>query len=511
MKQEWTELVEMCPAENRESYSYAKESELVKICLKHLKHTEYDNAIKELLNEIKFDRKLARAVGGDDGDEDDANEEDWEYRNYKDGWVPTFQKLRDKLVSCYKEAKYNNQSSSKDEDSPKRIPAMVTKALIQKAVAAMFAPGFGQRPQSLQRQGVVKDAVQKKMKCWACGLFGHKKGDSICKAVEGSIHENAPAKAKRKFNADNEKFSGGEPSVKKFDGICRFYSRNGNCKFGAACKFKHEGGSKPPKNKKVKFSQKDKKQVNALKTQINQGIKNTSQDEIDELVRGFLMARTIPRECICDGKQVINALNTCLVDMTTFAFDTGAGEGISTSKDDFVYLDTSDKSRNSCTIQGPSVGSPTCEGRGPLVYIFKLGERIMGLVHPNGILASSAEGSTEFRLASAMQLKKKGVRYLGGKFNSSDTIECVRSGTRVPALDIDGILTIKTDGVASELEDCMEFHKLVKDIDSGLTSPLIDVTPFIKTSSKLDNLRLSAYLNTSVKVNEKVKVYLFDE
>jgi hypothetical protein len=42
----------------------------------------------------------------------------------------------------------------------------------------------------------------------------------------------------------------------------------------------------------------------------------------------------------------------------------------------------------------------------------------MGLVHPNGI------GSSEFRLESAMQLKKKGVRYLGGKFNEKDIIEC---------------------------------------------------------------------------------------
>ncbi len=54
MKQEWTEIVQMCPAENRETYQYAKESELVKICLKHLRHSEFDQAIKELLNEIKF-------------------------------------------------------------------------------------------------------------------------------------------------------------------------------------------------------------------------------------------------------------------------------------------------------------------------------------------------------------------------------------------------------------------------------------------------------------------------
>jgi hypothetical protein len=86
MKQEWTEIVQMCPAENRATYQYGKESELVKICLKHLRHSEFDQAVKELLNEIKFDRKLARAVRGDGGgDDEDANIEDWEYRNYKDG------------------------------------------------------------------------------------------------------------------------------------------------------------------------------------------------------------------------------------------------------------------------------------------------------------------------------------------------------------------------------------------------------------------------------------------
>jgi hypothetical protein len=89
--------------------------EVVKICLKHLRHTEFDLSIKELLNEIKFDRKLARTVGGDGGaDDDDANMEDWEYRNYKDGWVSSFEKLRDKLVSSYKVAKYNQQSGKED-------------------------------------------------------------------------------------------------------------------------------------------------------------------------------------------------------------------------------------------------------------------------------------------------------------------------------------------------------------------------------------------------------------
>ncbi len=76
---EWQELLQLCPEENKATYQYAKESELVKICLKYLRHTDYDQTIKELLNDIKFDRKLARAMaGGNAEDIDDANMEDWE-------------------------------------------------------------------------------------------------------------------------------------------------------------------------------------------------------------------------------------------------------------------------------------------------------------------------------------------------------------------------------------------------------------------------------------------------
>ncbi len=59
MFKEWQDLILLCPEENRGTYQYAKETELVKICLMHLRHTEYDLSIKELLNDIKYDRKLA--------------------------------------------------------------------------------------------------------------------------------------------------------------------------------------------------------------------------------------------------------------------------------------------------------------------------------------------------------------------------------------------------------------------------------------------------------------------
>ena len=517
MKQEWTELVQMCPAENRVSYQYGKESELVKICLKHLRHSEFDQSIKELLNEIKFDRKLQRAIAGDGAEDEDANIEDWEYRNYKDGWVPTFEKLREKLVSTYKEKKYSNQSSTEDSSDKRQIPALFTKALLKKAVTAMFAPGFGLRPK--QNKTPEGKSIATKMKCWACGIIGHKKGDPACKADAGSIHGSAPAKAKRKFNGENEKSLDGGPTKKKPDGLCRFYNRTGTCKFGAACKFKHEE-SRPLK--KVKFSNKEKKQYNALKAKVVKEIKDSNQDDIDQLVAGFLMVRTIPREFVNDETQVVNAMSTCLNDMDSFAYDTGAGEGISTNKDDFYFLDDSDKVKKSVTIKGPSIGAPECEGRGPLVYTFKVGNKLMGLVHPNGILAGSSVGSPDFRLASAMTMKRLGVRYLGGKFDDDDFIECVRTGFRVPTCEDDGILTIKTEGSAKDIESSVEFFQMVEEINCGLRSPLVEVTPFLKGAperkgeSKLkfteeDKDRMLKFLREAHTKSKDLRVYLMNE
>ncbi len=53
--------------------------------------------------------------------------------------------------------------------------------------------------------------------------------------------------------------------------------------------------------------------MNALKAKITKELKKTTQDDIDELVRGFLMVRTIPREKADEGLQVINAFNTLLM------------------------------------------------------------------------------------------------------------------------------------------------------------------------------------------------------
>jgi hypothetical protein len=215
-------------------------------------------------------------------------------------------------------------------------------------------------------------------------------------------------------------------------------------------------------------------------------------------------------------------MNAALVDMRCFAYDTGAGEGISTNEDDFVYLDKSPDVINSVMIQGPSVGTPTCVGRGPLVYVFDHGDLKLSLVHPSGILASSSSSAPQFRLASAMQLKKRGVRYIGGKFGGQDYIECVRSDLQFPADESDGILTKTTNGSAKDIQESEEFKSLMQRIENGLASPLVDIRPFLKgvyKTSEDGNIKysemseghpLKIYLN-NISKSKTFKILLMNE
>ncbi len=173
---------------------------------------------------------------------------------------------------------------------------------------------------------------------------------------------------------------------KSSKGVCKFFQDTGKCKFGAKCKFVHDqtNGS----NLKG-LTRKQKSSIKAFKVGIGKELSNSN--DIDKVVNKFLMIRTIPRECSTD-KLTITLMNTVSVDESSFAFDSGSGEGISAHRKNFVYLNESEEIRSSVEIQGPSVGAPICIGRGPLVYRFTVNGKKMGLVHSNGILANIPSG-----------------------------------------------------------------------------------------------------------------------
>ena len=489
LKAEWVQLTLMCPAEHRAEYEYAKESYLVKMVVKHITNTEYYPAYEQLLNKIEVARIAKRAVGNDNLlDAEEIDREDWEQRNYQDGWLPSFDALYSKLVDFWKEKTYGSRSDEGAEKS-QSLPSMVNK-VVDGAIKVMLAPNFGLRPQGRDRNSNGKfqkkrshsesrgdndrgefSGGEKKVfepRCWGCGQIGHRINDPECKAEPGARHESAPKRSKLGSSG-----KGNHVKPKSSKGVCKFFQDTGKCKFGAKCKFVHDqtnGSNLKGLNRKQKSS------IQAFKV----GIRNelSKSNDIDKVINKFLMIRTIPRECSTD-KLTITLMNTVLVDESSFAFDSGSGEGISVHRKDFAYLDESEEIKSSVEIQGPSVGAPICIGRGPLVYRFTLNGKQMGLVHSNGILANIPSGGSIFRLVSAMQMERYGIRYVAGSFETPGYVECVRSGLRIPTLPKGDVLYVSTSGFADEIVPSAEFRSVVAKIADGLESPLVDLTPFL--------------------------------
>jgi hypothetical protein len=429
-------LLELCPLEDKETYLYAKESYMVKNILKLLRGSEFDTPIKELLLDIKFDRKLQRATGNEEGaDEEDVDREDWDYRNFKDGWISTFKRLRRKLVNYYKEKKFNKQG----DDGPKaKLPSMLVKDLIEKHVASLIAPGLGQRPNTSGTSGFPQDG-RAGPTCWGCGQKGHKRGDAECKLKNDKAGGNISFASKRKFGESGSRQEASS-SNKQGKEICQFYKETGNCKFGAKCRRLHvdSGGverrpkRKPDRNVAFNLTKAlKKKNKSALKVQILKASKavDDTESELDTLIRGFCMMgiRTVPRVFSRSKETSLSMLNMKLHQDDTFVYDTGSAEGISTFESNFYRLDTSEEAKDSAIIKGPGVGAPLCGGRGSLIFISDIKSIKMGMVHPNGIYATTNDADLEFRLASALELKRHGIRLVGGAFEEPDVIECVRT------------------------------------------------------------------------------------
>ena len=160
----------------------------------------------------------------------------------------------------------------------------------------------------------------------------HRSTDSICKAEPGTIHESAPKRARLgpKANKNNDK----QTTQKTSKPICKFYQDTGKCKFGAKSRFVHDQNN--GSNLKG-LSQQQKSSIKSFKVGIQKQFQKSN--DIDTIVNQFLMVRTIPRECDPVSVLDVSCLSTILVDESSFAFDTGSGEGISVHRKDFVYLD----------------------------------------------------------------------------------------------------------------------------------------------------------------------------
>ncbi len=83
----------------------------MKMVVKHMTNTEYYPAYERLLHKIEAARIAKRAAGNVNLlESEEVDREDWEQRNYQDGWLPSFHALYSKLVDFWKEKTYGSSS-----------------------------------------------------------------------------------------------------------------------------------------------------------------------------------------------------------------------------------------------------------------------------------------------------------------------------------------------------------------------------------------------------------------
>ncbi len=198
-----------------------------RLIVRHLP-AEFDQAVKAV-------KDLARLRKYSEGGMLGAitNCEDNTRANYATDYLPNYAELRIELINTYqlterRKAEMNKRGGKKGHPS---FPIM----------DGHTQPGIGQ------------------MKCYRCGVSGHRAEDPACKAKEGEVHKEAPEWFRKQSGAPQRTGKGGGKGKGKGKGkqkggdrkakpLCHNWSKgNGYCRYAAACNFSHDspqGGGK---------------------------------------------------------------------------------------------------------------------------------------------------------------------------------------------------------------------------------------------------------------------------
>ena len=273
---ERTALWKMCAEDKRALYEWGKEVSLVKIVMKYIRGTEYEPCVEALLQEIKIQKQVAKSVPTvnaagtglvmPDASTMELSTDDWEFRNYSDAWLPSWDQLRTKLVSTYKTIEFRKEESlqssggqavgGKNNNNQRKLPTMLVKEVrsaVREAVA-MIVPGFGTAPVPMRDS-------RPPMECWNCGKTGHKSFECPAPKKEGGN------KGKAKRSWDKKKGVDGM-STQKSDEVCRAFRDTGRCRWGEKCKFVHvdRSAEKTP-IKKFNLTKRQRKEITAAAVQ----------------------------------------------------------------------------------------------------------------------------------------------------------------------------------------------------------------------------------------------------
>ena len=392
----------MCAPEKRANYPYCHEVKLVRIVLEYVDYNDdYKECIARLLTSISLKKEINAEWEGFHRDADMAGVAE---RSFNDDWLPTWKQLRSVLEIEYVKLE---KGKTNNGDKSGKIPV------------AMFGG---------------------EIRCYSCGVQGHKKGDQICKAGRNDIHPSAPQEWKKrqatKFGKQGGSSGGGSnanrPASKK---PChQFNFGKGQCSYGNSCKFAHETSSQKNDSgggaKQSRFSPSQKKQLSAMvASSLKKVFKNASEkskkrksDEMSDDGDGDCDLATIIASCMLLSQVETNTIPRTPVGgslptlssqlhnvQENVGIDSDSALTISCFEDDFIWLDKSPEALAKVPpLHGIGGGESLVAGVGPcLVRKHGTGEY---LLDPEGVYLKSGDGQPMFRVLSQLRFKALGVR-----------------------------------------------------------------------------------------------------
>jgi hypothetical protein len=179
------------------------------------------------------------------------------------------------------------------------------------------------------------------IKCYRCGVSGHRAGDPACKAKEGEVHKEAPEWFRKQSGARQRSGKGGGKRKGKGKGqgkgkgkgkqkggdrkvkpLCHNWSKgNGYCRYAAACNFSHDSpqGSGKRKWKENSTTSLPAKAVKRVKKEIMSMVVEALAEKDD------------------DGKSAARSASEALLDLCRGAKKKSVGMiGLNLLNPDFV-------------------------------------------------------------------------------------------------------------------------------------------------------------------------------
>jgi hypothetical protein len=153
-----------CPAECRADYEFGKESKLTHVVIEHLPEA-YAATVKDVKNAVKLRKMVAGDISAGY-----TTGQDLAMQTFSSDWLPPYLELRTALVESYHSF----------------VKTWSVEGKIDKKSPSMMMVGGHQQPGS--------DALT----CYACGIVGHKRGDSVCEASSSAIWAGAPEAWKKR-------------------------------------------------------------------------------------------------------------------------------------------------------------------------------------------------------------------------------------------------------------------------------------------------------------------------